>query len=146
MPVIKYCIAHWIALIFYAAASFFYGSMGLGAYKKLEEGRIRQIENIAELRRMNDALRAEKEALSYDAETITQEAINIGYGRDGETYIHIEGFHDSRSHKAEPGEVFKPSELEAVEDEVIKIYAIGIFIIVTAAIGFTDIVRFIRRL
>ncbi|MDR2468812.1 MAG: septum formation initiator family protein [Spirochaetaceae bacterium] len=142
---VKYLAAVWVALLFYAAASFLSGSIGINAYNKLDSERKKQQENLGKLRKINETLIAEKEALSYDTETIAQEALNIGYGRDGETYIRIEGFQDNRKLQHQAGEIFQPVESDAIEDEVLKIYALGVFLIALGIFGVTDVLSFIRN-
>lgn len=145
MRFLKYLAAPWAAVVFYALASFIAGDAGFLAYKDFDSGRRKQIENIADLRRLNTGLNAERDSLRSDPDTIAREALSIGYGRDGESYIRIEGFHDSRKNELRSGEILKPAAPDAVQDEALKIYAIGIFIIMLGTLGVTDILRFIKN-
>ncbi|MDR2510574.1 MAG: septum formation initiator family protein [Spirochaetaceae bacterium] len=145
MHVVKYLAAPWAAFIFYAVASFLAGNVGLFAFHTYEKEREMQLVNLEELRGLNSGLKAQKEALNSDPDTIAREALNIGYGRDGESYIMIEGFHDGREQRFRAGEIIKGNVPDAVEDESLKMYAIGIFIIVLGTLGVTDVLRFIKN-
>jgi cell division protein FtsB len=145
MRLIKYLLAPWLAVLFYAAVSLFWGNTGFFAYDKFDTERKKQTENIGHLRRINSALLAEKEALSSDPETIALEAMNMGYGKDGETHIRIDGFNGQKRPLLESGKIVRPKEPAGFQNDNIKIYSLYIFFIVFCVVGLTDIIRFVRE-
>lgn len=144
MRSLKYFAAPWAAVLFYAIASFITGNAGFSAYDQLDLERKKQNLNLDRLAKLHDALDAERENLRSDPETIAQEAVNIGYGREGESYIRITGFNGRTKQQLQAGEMVWAREPDAVQDETLKMYAIGICIIVLGAMGVADILRFIR--
>jgi len=71
---------------------FFFGSGGLLDYRNLLAYRASLQENIAELEDTNGGLLEEVQALGSDPERLTLQARELGYFREGEKVIRIQGY------------------------------------------------------
>ena len=84
-------IVAYIALSFTltSALYLFFGRGGMKDYHRLIQYRTMVEENIDELKRINDELLTEVDALGSDPERITLQARELGYFREGEKVIRM---------------------------------------------------------
>jgi cell division protein FtsB len=93
-------IVIYIALSFVLTSLlfFFFGSGGLLDYGNLLAYRADLQDNIAELEGTNDDLLEEVQALGSDPERLTLQARELGYFREGEKVIRIEGYRAGKNY------------------------------------------------
>jgi len=84
-------IVAYIALSFLVTSALYlaFGHGGMTDYRRLLQYRTLVEENIDELRRINDELLSEVDALGSDPERIVLQARELGYFREGEKVIRI---------------------------------------------------------
>ena len=76
----------------------FFGSGGRLEYKTLNDYRTVLSGNIKELKNINNSLLAELDALSYDPERVALQARELGYLKEDEGIIKIEGYSPAKSY------------------------------------------------
>ncbi|MCK5006231.1 MAG: septum formation initiator family protein [Spirochaetia bacterium] len=93
-------IVVYVALSFVVTSLlfFFLGSGGLLDYDNLLAYRASLQENIADLEGTNDDLLKEVQALGSDPERLTLQARELGYFREGEKVVRIEGYRPGKSY------------------------------------------------
>jgi len=146
MGLVKYITPLWIALLFYAVSSFFWGGVGLSAYKQLGGEYEKQLKNIAELRNIGASLGAEKAALSNDGDTIIAYSRNLGYGSENERFVRIVGFKGFPKQITESGDVYKITRPFFIEDKNLRVISLIIFVSMFICIFIIDVLNFIRRI
>jgi len=77
---------------------FFFGSGGLLDYDNLLAYRVSLQDNIANLEGTNNDLLNEVQALGSDPERLTLQARELGYFREGEQVIRIEGYRPGKNY------------------------------------------------
>jgi cell division protein FtsB len=145
MSLTKYFFAVWIALVFYAVSSFFAGSAGLSAYNQLNSEKSKQIANLNKLHTINEELMGMKEALSYDNDTISVYARELGYGENDEHFIRIVGLNGNPKIPMSPGETFIPATPRSVKDKTLRIISVCIAFSLMLCVGVVDILQFVRE-
>jgi cell division protein FtsB len=121
---LKYLLVPWAALIVYALSSMVAGTGGILTYRKLSEERERILENLEELKAVNQKLEGTADALLYDSETIKIQARELGYGGPDERFVRIVGLPSVRNREMRPGIVLGPEKPESIPDIYLRIVAI----------------------
>jgi cell division protein FtsB len=145
MAFVKYFAALWLAVIFYAVASFFVGGAGLEAYNDLTIEYSKQQENLKKLEDINALLSGEKDALENDTDTIALYARELGYGTGEERFIRIAGRGEAANERYEAGEVYNARESETVPNRTILIISTVIFVMMALCAAVFDIIRCIKN-
>jgi cell division protein FtsB len=146
MAFVKYFVALWLAVLFYAVASFFAGGAGLEAYNELENEYSKQQENLKKLENINALLSGEKDALENDSDTIAVHARELGYGTGEERFIRIVWRGDAPYSRHETGEVYNAKESDAVPNRTILIISTIIFVSLSLCMALFDVIGLIRNL
>jgi cell division protein FtsB len=145
MPVLKYFAAVWIAFMFYTASSILVGAVGVSAYNQLAAEKEKLLSNMRRLQSLNEEFAGIKEALRYDADTISVYARELGYGEAGERFIRIAGLNVKQNSRLSAGENFIPAPPEYVSDKTLRIISIVIAFSIIICLGIVDILRFVKE-
>jgi cell division protein FtsB len=143
--VLKYFTSIWIALLFYAVTSFLFGAVGIFTYKQLNDEREIQIANLKKIQEINEKLTGRRDALAYDADTITVFARELGFGNTNEHFMRIVGLKDISKQQSETGNIIRLKEIEYVDDKTIRIISIAIAISLLICIGIVDLLQFVKN-
>ena len=119
MKVVKYLFALWAGVLIYASLSFFFGAMGVSAYRQLEKEQKRQEENIESLKLINRGLEDTMNSLLYDKDTLAVFARGQGYASAGERFIRIVGLGGGRSFRNTAGEVVVAVDPQYIPDRTL---------------------------
>jgi cell division protein FtsB len=145
VPILKYLIAIWVAIVFYALASFTVGAFGMNAYSQLNEQREKQMENVAKLQALNEELSGIKEALRYDNDTIAVYARDLGFGTQDERFIRIVGLDNKHKEALYAGEVVNTESPGYVDDKTLRIISVIIALSLMLCIAVVDILQFVKN-
>jgi cell division protein FtsB len=145
MPALKYIIALWMAALFYAVSSLLAGVAGFSAYSQLSAEKEKLLANIRRLQIINEEFTETKEALLYDAETLSVYARELGYGGAGERFIRIAGLNRKTDGRMSAGEYFLPAEPLYVKDRALRIISLAIALFMTVCLGIVDILRHVKE-
>jgi hypothetical protein len=145
MPVLKYFISLWTALIFYALASLFAGASGFSAYDQLKSQKERQLTNIRRIEAINEEITGVKDALIYDSDTIYLYARELGYGGGNERFIRIAGLNGKQKTRLSAGEIVLPAAPEYVSDKTLRIISITIALSMSLCFGIVDLLRSVKN-
>jgi cell division protein FtsB len=121
---LKYLAALWVAILVYAALSFFSGAAGLSAYGQLKAGAARQEANLAALERAAAELEGEKAALLNDPQTIRVKARELGYGGPEERFVRIVGLSRPMRQRYNAGQSAEAGTPEFLPDATIRLIAL----------------------
>ncbi|MDR2490123.1 MAG: septum formation initiator family protein [Spirochaetaceae bacterium] len=147
MRELKYILPLWLALIFYGVAAVVTGPSGLGAYRQLEDEKQKQLENIAALKQTEERLEGVKSSLSYDEDTISVYARNLGYGASEEHFVRIVGLGSGHSNpQIGAGEVYVYNEPIYKDDKTLRVIALVIAGFSLFIIAIVDVLLFIKNL
>jgi cell division protein FtsB len=124
MRAFKYLIALWAAIAVYSVFSLLHGAMGVSAYEQLLAEREKQWANLKNLGLINEELENFKNSLLYDKDTLTVQARQLGYSREGERFIRIVGLGGAQNPHASAGEVILTGTPDFIPDRIIKIIAL----------------------
>ncbi|MBN1686976.1 MAG: septum formation initiator family protein [Spirochaetales bacterium] len=83
-PLARLLLALYAGLLLNSLLMFFWGDAGVRQMKTLQNHRDRLIENIEDLRKINDELALERDSLLYEEAAIELRARTFGYRRDGQ--------------------------------------------------------------
>jgi cell division protein FtsB len=145
MPALKYITALWIAVLFYAVSSLLAGASGFSAYSQLSAEKEKLLTNIRRLQTINEEFTETKEALRYDADTISVYARELGYGGAGERFIRIAGLNRKTDDRMNAGEYFLPAEPLYVKDRTLRVISLAIALSMTVCLGIVDILRHVKE-
>jgi cell division protein FtsB len=145
MPILKYFVSLWIALMFYAISSLFAGASGFSAYDQLNVQKEKQLANLRRLQAINEEITGIKEALIYDSDTIYLYARELGYGSSSERFIRIAGLNGKQKNRLSAGEIFFPTPPEYVSDKTLRVISIAIALAMTLCFGVVDLLRFVKN-
>jgi cell division protein FtsB len=123
MRFLKYLVALWVAVTFYAVTSVFIGDIGFVAYRELARERDKQKLNIETLSEKNRELEGLQDALLYDSDTIAVYARDLGFGREDEAFIRIVGFGERVKQPAAVGELTPVIKRKHTPDRVLRLIA-----------------------
>jgi hypothetical protein len=124
MRIFKYLIGIWTAVAIYTLFSFIGGSRGIPVYNFLLSERDMELENVKELRLINEELEKTRDNLLYDYDTLLVHAHQIGYGYEDERFIRIVGLGNVKSTPSTTGKVYTAENPDYIPDKNIKIAAL----------------------
>jgi cell division protein FtsB len=145
MPVLKYLVSLWTALMFYALSSLFTGASGFSAYDQLEGQKEKQLANVRRIEAINEEITGVKEALIYDSDTIYLYARELGYGSGNERFIRIAGLNGKQKTRLSAGEIVLPAAPDYVNDKTLRIISIAIALSMSLCFGIVDLLRFVKN-
>ena len=122
----------YIALSFVVTSllSFFSGSGGLLDYANLRAFQAGLKENIADLEGTNEDLLKEVQALGSDPERLTLQARELGYFREGEKVIRIEGYKAGKNYYT-VGKILRRKPNQPRKDWPFKALGLGLPILLS---------------
>jgi cell division protein FtsB len=145
MPALKYLTALWIAVLFYAVSSLLTGAAGFSAYGQLSAEKEKLLANIRQLQTINEEFLETKEALLYDADTISTRARELGYGGADERFIRIAGLSRKTDGRMSAGEYFLPAEPLYVKDRTLRVISLAIAFSMMVCLGIVDVLRYVKE-
>ncbi|GHV83379.1 hypothetical protein AGMMS50212_07190 [Spirochaetia bacterium] len=145
MGALKYLYAVWAAMLFYAISSFMVGAVGLSAYDQLNAEKTKQLENLKNLQTINKELLELKESLSFDSDTISVYARDLGFGTEDEHFIRIVGLNGIHQQQISPGELFRTTNPVFIDDKTLRIVALVIAGLIFLCTAIVDVLQFARN-
>jgi cell division protein FtsB len=144
MRALKYLMALWTGVLIYALASFYYGAMGISAYRQLEAERDREKANIETLQVINRNLENTKNALLYDKDTLAVHAREQGFATPGERFIRIVGLGTTPAQTISPGRIVSPAPPEYTPNRSIRIFSFCAALTVFICMAAYDLLRYLK--
>jgi cell division protein FtsB len=138
---LKYLLVPWTAVAVYALSSMFAGTGGILPYRKLSEERELILENLEELKSVNQKLEGTADALLYDSETIRIQARELGYGGVDERFVRIVGLPSVRNRELRPGIVLGPAKPESIPDIYLRMLALFTGLVIFCLLLIPDLVN-----
>jgi hypothetical protein len=131
--------------MFYAVSSIVMGAAGLSAYSQLSAEKEKLLVNIRHLQAINEEFTKTKEALLYDADTISVYARELGYGGADERFIRITGITGKSDFRMNAGELFAPAEPVYVNDKTFRIVSLAIALSMMVCLAIVDVLRYVKE-
>jgi cell division protein FtsB len=125
---ISLLIALYCAFLTYSVMTYVWGENGIIAYSQLETYEQRLENNIEQLRGVGQKLSAKTESLQSDAEALALSARDMGYYRENERIIYIEGY-DAQESLYVVGELMRPFSRDRVNPLVFRVFAVFVGIV-----------------
>ena len=126
----KILLAVFATVLCYTVLTCIYGKKGFFSQKALQEQILAMKEHIAELEKKDLKLSNKVLNLSYDYDTITAYANELGYIKDGQIMIKLQDLQGNENHDFNPGQYLTLPEITYMSDAVIKSIALSVGIIV----------------
>jgi cell division protein FtsB len=120
---ISLLIGLYCAFLTYSLMTYVWGENGIVAFSKLAAYEQKLEENVARLREVGSELSAKTESLQSDRDTLSLSARDIGYYRENERIIYLEGY-DAQQNLYVVGELMRPYERDQVNPLVFRIFAV----------------------
>ena len=141
MKALKYFLALWAAIAVYSLSAFFFGAMGLSAYRQLENEQNKQEANIESLAQANRDLGDTVNSLLYDKDTLAVYARQQGYAEREERFIRIVGLGGNQNFRDSAGEIAVAAEPQYVPDRTLRIIAVCAAITLIISMAAFDVMR-----
>ncbi len=125
---ISLLIGLYCAFLSYSLMTYVWSENGVIAYQKLENYKERLESNIEELREVQEKLSIRTKSLQSDAETLALSARDMGYYRENERIIYLEGYKSKRNLYV-VGELMRPFSREEVNPLVFRVFAVIVGIV-----------------
>ena len=144
MKALKYFLALWAAVVVYSLLAFFYGAMGISAYRQLESEQNKQEANIERLKLINRDLGDTVNSLLYDKETLAIYAREQGYAAKDERFIRIVGLGGYQSFRNQAGEPLIAAEPQYISDRSLRIIAICTAMTLIISMAVFDVMKSLK--
>jgi len=132
--------------LIYVLVSLVFGRDGIWANGQLREQKRLLCNTTEEIKRINNSLELEYTALKKDPDVIAAFARKLGYVRNGEKIVKINGFSTEEQFSFETGSPLKISEPLSIPEWFCKITGFLIFFVVYAYLCLEDIKRKINKI
>ncbi|MDR1929614.1 MAG: septum formation initiator family protein [Treponema sp.] len=142
---LKYLLVPWTAAAVYALSSMYAGASGVLPYGALLKEQERLLDNLEELKSVNQNLEGTAAALLYDPETVTVQARELGYGKENERFIRIAGLSGARNRELTPGTAAAVSKPDFIPDRYLKAAALLAGFAVFCLLVISDLLGKLRR-
>ncbi len=123
MKIIRFGLYIAISFILCTMLLLVWGESGVRAYRQLQEYSLRLQNNIKGLERTNSDLLTELDALGHDPEAIALKARELGFMKEDEQLIRIEGYGSASTHYT-VGRILRRSRRPENRDNLIKLFAL----------------------
>ena len=120
---ISLLIGLYCAFLSYSLMTYVWGENGLIAYQKLENYKESLESNIEDLQGVRKTLKGKTESLQSDPETLALSARDMGYYRENERIIYLEGY-NSKKNLYVVGELMRPFSRDTVNPLVFRVFAV----------------------
>jgi cell division protein FtsB len=114
-----------------------FGTGGIGQYRELLAYRDSLQANIEDLSRIQQGLLQELEALGSDPERVTLQARQLGYFKEGERVIRIQGYEAARSGYT-VGRILRRKPVGEPRDWVLRLTGLGLPVMLFALIALRE--------
>lgn len=127
---ISLLIGLYCAFLTFSLMTYVWGENGIVAYAELSSYKERLESNVEQLREVKNSLAEKADRLQSSADTLALSARDLGYYRDNERIIYVEGY-DTSENLYIVGELLRPFRREPVNPLVFRIFAV-----VVGAVGY----------
>lgn len=123
------CLAAALAgILVYTGVSIFAGQNGIKSFNQLDAQKMEISKQVASIEKINGELKLEKAALQYDPDVIAAYARKLGYVKEGEKLVKINGLKPFENTLYDTGTVLKDKEITYLPDSICKILGIIVFL------------------
>ncbi len=123
MKIIRFGLYISISFVLGTTLLLVWGESGVRAYRQLQEYNLRLQNNIAGLERTNSDLLIELDALRHDPEAIALKARELGFMKEDEQLIRIDGYESAPTHYT-VGRILRRNRSPGKRDNLIKLFAL----------------------
>jgi cell division protein FtsB len=125
VSVFKCFSALWVSILVYSFLSAFFGASSFSSVEAVFAEKDRLVENLEDLRMINQELSGSLAALQYDSDTIAVYARELGYGTRNERFVRIVGVPAAAKKSLSAGRQILPVFPQFVPDKTIHIISLA---------------------